>query len=92
MKKNITVMMANNIVAFAEKHNALVEEKEFKDFKRYIISTPDGTVALKMSLKKENELDMFEKTYWLENFHGFDNKAALIADTGVVNLKGYCYV
>lgn len=92
MKRNITVMMANDIIAFAEEHDALVEEKEFKTFNRYIISTPDGTVALKMNKSINNGLGIIPTYCWLENFHGFDNKAASIADAGVVELKGYCYV
>ncbi len=77
--------MAEAIVVFARDNNALVEQKEFTNFDRAIISTPDGCVALKSSKDEDN-------TCWLENFNGFNNRASTIADTGVIKLQGYSYV
>lgn len=86
MKKHISREKAEEIVMFAEKHNALVEQKEFKDFDRHVISTPDGTVALKSP--KDESLNVCT----IENFRGFDNKLSKIADKGVIRIKGYDYV
>lgn len=84
MDREITRSKAEAIIVFAEKHNALVESREFAKYDRHIISTPDGTVALK-AMKDDSK-------YWLSNFHGMDNKLVSIVDKGAIKLAGYCYI
>jgi len=64
--KTITQENAERLIEFAIKHNAMVEQKKFKNFDRCIVLTVRGTVGLRVNHNN--------KSYELEDFHGFNNK------------------
>lgn len=41
------------VVKFAARHNALIEQKKFKTFTRFIVNTVDGILAFRINSKTE---------------------------------------
>lgn len=70
--KMITTATAEKLVEFALKHNAVIEQKEFKEFDRHLILTERGLVSLKSP--KDSTDTYCAKDCSLQEFHGMDNK------------------
>ena len=74
MKKSISFSKAEDLVAFAQNHKALIEQKEFKSFDRHIILTTEGTVSVKSPKDGEDSCT-------IETFKGFNESLDTIKKT-----------
>ena len=69
--KMIAIDTAEKLIEFALQHGALIEQKQFNKFFRYIILTTRGLVALRSPLDTKT-LPYFNKVVELKDFKGFN--------------------
>ena len=70
--KMLTIETANKLINFAKAHNAIIESKKFKEFKRIVINAKQGIVAVRIPLEITEAY--YAKTCELKDFNGFNNK------------------
>ena len=86
--KMISIETARKLIAFAQDNKALIEDKGFNNFKRYIINTKRCIVAIRIPIEVVG--NYYDKTCELKDFRGFDNTSSNKRNSySLIEIKNY---